>query len=276
MTAFKLLQWNLRGAKGNTPLSVQQSRLQVLDDLLQLHTPSLVLVQEALQRVDKILQVRGYSIQHSHTANLITAFRTDLWVASVPLPVLDHKHFMLTLLDSALNSIKLAIWNVHLVSRYRKQDKSIANMLYEQLYLQNVRLWRERPQYAGRLEILSGDFNLSPYVEEFWRIRANRSLHWLRLRRRSATLEPELYNTSWPLLTGTRGPAGTYYFDDEHDKPWYVYDQTLVSPELASNAEAEVVLEVRGRRLYRGKYFKLAEDVGSDHYPVIVPLSLTL
>jgi hypothetical protein len=272
MNTSKLLQWNLRGtSKKHTLQPIEQSRSRILNDLIQVHRPSLVFIQEPFQSICSLLRSCGYELQLGSTANLLTAFRVDAWVSSAPVPVLDNKNYMLTLLDSVSSSVRLAAWNVHLMSRLRRQDESIGKMLYEGLYIGNIRPWRDKAEYVERLEILSGDFNLSPYVKEFWSIRANRSLHWLRRRRRVSTLERQLFNTSWCLLRGARGPAGTYYYESEHDEPWYVYDQTLLSPELGVDVEPEIVLEIKGRKLHRGSHFTLDVDVGSDHYPVIVP-----
>lgn len=276
MSVLKLLQWNLRGtSKKATPQSTEQSRLEVLDDLLKVYQPSLICIQEPFRSIVGPLQSGGYELQLGNAGNILTAFRSGVWLSVAPLPMLDNKNYMLTLLDSVFGSARLAVWNVHLTSRFRRQDASIAKMLYEELYIGNICPWRDRAEYAGRSEILSGDFNLSPYIKEFWSIRANRSLHWLRRKRRTSTLERQLFNTSWCLLRGARGPAGTYYYESEHDEPWYVYDQTLLSPELGVDAEPEIVLEIKGRKLHRGSHFILDVDVGSDHYPVVVPFMVS-
>jgi hypothetical protein len=61
---------------------------------------------------------------------------------------------------------------------------------------------------------------------------------------RSAGDRVPLYNPSWTLFGLWSPPQGSYYSSSSWDGPWHIYDQTLLSPELAVHTEDVRAMEL--------------------------------
>jgi hypothetical protein len=145
-----------------------------------------------------------------------------------------------------------------------------------------IRAARRIAVNAGALEVVAGDFNMAPYADVLvlpspGGFGANRCLPWTSRRKKSAEAEHvPLYNPTWSLLAAEEPPQGSYYSARDLG-PWYVFDQVLMSPEMAPSKTPRVMVAstAGGTALHSPKpVCKPLESVGSDHFPVIAHLAM--
>jgi hypothetical protein len=205
---------------------------------------------------------------------LLSAFRDTEWLLdSSNITTFSHRAVGIDL-QNIVGQTKLTFWNIHLPSRMHAQDEDIREAAKSLMHF--VRDRRMRSNTGPRPELIAGDFNLSPYdsallVETGFN--ASRSLVWARSRP-SYTSWPDLvmYNPSWEILGRRDPPQGTFYATSSFDKPWYVFDQVLMSPDLVpDNGDVQIGLieQVDTTPLCsKTQVRKPNGKTGSDHLPV--------
>jgi hypothetical protein len=261
----RLLQWNMRGRDKNAGRVARRNNVFI--DLLS-SAPSLVVLQEASIDARTRLLAAGYQLVTDAGGTLLSAFRSAHWTPVDTMPITFAGNAIGLRLDSSLTGAKVSFWNVHMPSRKNSQDRRIQERVRG--FLECVKRQRSTRDWAGRLEVISGDFNLQPHDEIFFPDGMNAHRSWAWCRRHGAHAH-SLYNPTWGLFGRAREPLGSYYKASEPDKPWYLYDQTLLSPELVDGrARVRLIYKVAGGRLDSAAARKPDPNRGSDHFPVIV------
>lgn len=264
-----LLQWNQNAARGGVLPARRTSLLTLTSSLVTEHQPWLVTLQEMVPGADTTLTALGYQVHVHSNGSMCTAWNSS-WAQNVT-GFFEHPRCMLIVLDSSHVSRSLALWNIHLRSRLHARDNAIAIELND-LFTYEVAPRRKDPAYSTCLEVFAGDFNLQPYDDIFWQIRANRCRTWAQ--RKGTQSGRWLYNPSWELLNAQTPTGGTFYYRNADDSPWYVFDQALMSPEFGSTLPARAVTQAGGVSLANGWDHKPDKAVASDHFPVVVPCQL--
>lgn len=264
MREYSILQWNQGGRGNSAPRSI-------LGELIDAERPSIILLQEASASARATLTARRYQVLQATNRRVLTAYATMDWTSGRNMAH-DAPHYALALLNSTQNMTRLAVWNIHLRSRSWAQDHEIEATLRGP-FLRELQQLRQQPLYQGCSEIVAGDFNLSPFMNAFWEIGANRCLTWaLRQCKNARAKQPALYNPSWSFLRAGGGVGGTYYKSGPGDGPWFVYDQALITPGIAIPDCARLVTRVGTTHLTTGADDRPDSRVGSDHFPVVVKI----
>lgn len=210
----------------------------------------------------------GYQVVTDSRGTLLSACRSSHWTPIDSVPVSFAKNAIGVRVDNAVTGSKVSFWKVHMPSRKNSQDPHIRQRVRG--FLECVKLQRSRKGWTGRREVICGDFNLQPHHEVFFSDGMNAHRSWTWSSRRGA-LADSLYNPTWGLFGRTREPLGSYYKASEADKPWYLYDQALLSPALVDGrARVRLVHRVAGGRLDSAAARKPDPKRGSDHFPVLV------
>ena len=266
-----VLSWNAGLCYASA--SQARSRLSVLDRLLGAYSPTLVALQEGSADAVRMLVANGYDSESLGNAELIAAWRMSAWLRDGA-SVACGTDAVGVPLSSSSASRKISLWSVHLVSRLRTQEFTIGDRAQRLAnFINNHRA--QNLSWASRDEVIAGDFNLQPFRDELWRssgFGANRSLAWLRRNRRGSSLDAERFNPCWSILGRDTPPLGTIYRTSEADRPWYVFDQVIISPSLAGPPpHVELITAVGGLELCGNAPARRPNvGIGSDHLPIAV------
>lgn len=265
----RILVWNM-GVRNNAPTpSVRMTRLAVLEHLRREKRPSIILLQEAPPDRELRRMLPGYSIETC--GRLATAFANVEWVADGA-SVRVAQRCLAVPVQHARSAKRIWAWNIHLNSRYFTRDERRESFVHNKL---RKALHACRSSPPVRTEIIAGDFNVWPHDKLIWNddgFWANRSLEWVSSQKQGA-VHPEvpLYNATWCLFGRTNAPMGTMYRSD-HEGPWFVFDQILMSPEHAipGRSQAAIVEQTAMHALCAASAVRAPnEDIGSDHLPVL-------
>jgi endonuclease/exonuclease/phosphatase family metal-dependent hydrolase len=277
MSESEVLQWNLDfpnkgSAKSQSTIN---SRKDVLSALLSEYDPTLVALQEADNTGIKEVLRKDYQFERS--GGIITAYKSNRLYDPSELTKTNN---MLLLEFREIDNYerRLLVCNVHLRSRtYSERGER------EDIGTKVVREFKSyRSDDYSNEEIILGDFNENPYVKVILKetgFFGRRNLFQVKDKtKRSTPPDRPLYNPTWHIFGKRSGAIGTYYNPGSAiEAPWYLFDQILLSPEIAvcEDDSVQVVSEVQGHDLV-GKSPRCKPDrsVGSDHLPVVTKLNL--
>lgn len=267
-----LLQWNVgvlgRQKKEKNERKIGKQIADLLTQIVSQHTPSLVFLQECSADVVRPLTSK-YDFVHQPGHGLTLGFLRTEWFQDTtltPQPMEGLRAMGLGLLHAVGQSI--VCWNVHLPSRMFRQDSEIENSARELAAWIRAELRRTGLKPA---HIVAGDFNLQPYSNAMTQESGLFARRALAEQLRSSANDFDrlpLFNPSWELLGRLVEPLGTYFHGSGADGPWFVYDQTLVTPSLGTIKGSRLLEQVGATRL-TSTAGRIIKNVASDHLPVL-------
>ena len=276
-----ILVWNMKGFSSKCDDGVKARRVNLLEDLIREHAPSVFALQEPVDDLSTRISssIRGeYTIDALGTRSLVSGFLKTDWDRTEQ-PYQQKHAIMVTLKHTRVPDIVTQFWNVHLAPRdgTDKQTGSVT-MLCDALKAHRLKAKLSGKKHS---EIVAGDFNLNPFdrlMTDKDRLNANQSASFVRGGRIMESHENhKMFNPAWQVLGRIKPPLGTFYADDKHyvGGPWHVFDQVLLSPEhyiQDHRPQAKLITKVGKNTLYgkRAPTRKPNEDIGSDHFPLRV------
>jgi hypothetical protein len=267
-----VLQWNMDCLKKKElPGDIRRSRLDVLERLIHELSPGIVTLQEAPRDLRGTRMLRsGYRVIEGPNG-IITAFREARWQV-LGEQFVAKRRALVVKVDSGSTRQRLWVWNVHLPILWMDLAQ---RQTFARADLRDA-LAAARTEDPDRDELIVGDFNLHPYDDALVRrdgLRANRALESVRSERRGCeNVRRPLFNPTWSLLGRVKPPYGSFYRKrPDNDGPWFVWDQALMSADLAvpCGRQVRLVERVGDAELCDGSAFRRPdEQVGSDHLPL--------
>lgn len=270
MRTHSILTWNtgLRDSDSG-PTSDRVARiLKVLSSLVANEGVDLLCLQEvgcrSIEAVTNTLRRGGFSTETFPDSGLVTAYRARAGWCQVGVAWSGDRWGSVVLSRSSLD---VEVFNLHLPSLLHRQSEDQA----DEARIRAEEVARRRFQHPTRVEeILAGDFNLEPFarvMRDKSGFRGTRCNHQVQ-RLRGEFPRRVLFNPTWALLGRLEGSLGTYY---RSPRPWYVFDQVLVSAGLAGSCgPAEVITKTGGLQLASARVGKPDSAAGSDHFPLQV------
>ncbi len=247
-------------------------RAQILTDLINDNSPTIILLQEAHRGVLSYANLRQYDL-FDGPSNLVTLISKNKY--SIIDNISHENHFHLLALDSLFKDEKgLKIINLHLPTLHKDEGEK---QEYIRKRMPAINVWRTK--YEPRFEIMGGDFNIPPYnaalIEETG-VFANRDIRHASTSTSTFGFGKALYNTSWQIFGGACGALGTYYQNKLPHGPWHIPDQIMLDPELVKQSIVSVkVITEANKKSFKSKIVQGPnKDVASDHFPVLVSVEM--
>lgn len=284
-----VLQWNMgcphaRGARQPDPHVVSR-RCNLIQTAINDHRPTFVALQEV--PAECVRQFRGtlarrYEILEGQQG-LVTLYESNNWRQTTSTAVQAGRGMLASLAHRTRRTV-IRVWNVHLVSHLRteKDDKDERARLFCDVHLR-----RQRDTAPNATELIVGDFNFDPEdlpvkaQGGFW---ANASLEEAARAEKRARRNPDLrlyrplFNPMWELRGRRIPPLGTTYrAGSTAHGPWYIHDQTIMSPAHGIPREEHVHLIEGIGSVYLWSNSDVRQpdaEIGSDHYPLLVKFKL--
>lgn len=267
-----LLSWNMGcGPYAKAEPDAIRRRLALLRQIVSTRSVALLTLQEAPSEAE-LKATLGVDFDLARTVGgAAIACRMDRWIVDHS-DVSEARIACLGLRGVGVGT-NLWVWSYHGPAMHKSERQKRAFLRTNLVKHVGAR----RAADDLRLNVVAGDFNLSPFDDAIVgddAMNANRSIRWVASR--STGLGRAMFNPTWTLLGRCHDAPGTFYQSSvDLDGPWYGYDQVLVSPELAQ--QPGFTIDVVDRVLQQnlrcvGPVGRPDVTVGSDHLPIVAVL----
>jgi endonuclease/exonuclease/phosphatase family metal-dependent hydrolase len=268
---LKIMQWNMGDSSHAVLRPNDIMRSDILSDLLYIHNPIIVTLQEANRVVLSNAKLFNYEIFYG-LSGLVTLLRKGIFyhvdarnigtrAHGLSLNNLHNRQPILKIVN-----IHLPILNLDIVEKRERARK----------FINESDSWRAF--HDPRFEILSGDLNMPPYDEVMMvesGFCSNRDLNHIIKKHRA--INKYIYNCTWKVFGGGCGSLGTYYLNNVPHGPWHLPDQILIDPRIVENnrVDVEIITSVNSQTLITKSGIP-NKRVASDHLPLLVTTDLDI